>query len=694
MTANVIMATQFLDSLAGLTDSEKGRALEFVNTFRKNPANPGTKLERVRNTRSKDLWAGRVSRDLRAIFHKDGDTWALLHVGHHDPAYQWAERRDVGRHSTTGALQVIELVEGTHEVTQAFSSAAPQGAPPLLDGHADDYLLSLGVPDSWLPTLRAVLSEDQLLEVCGKLPADVSERLLILATGQIATPPTPVPPGTPITDAPDTRNGFYVLEDTEDVETAFRAPMERWITFLHPAQRALVEQRFSGPARVSGSAGTGKTVVAMHRARHLAREGENVLLTSYVHALCENINQNLRILCTESELKSITVSTVHKQALDLARGIDPKVRPATTNEVRDALEQQRAALTPDHDKGFVRSEWERVIRAQGIETWDEYRDAQRTGRGHGLSVKERKRLWQVFDGTLKDLESRDRLDWPGICQRARKLLETGQVPTPYTAVVVDEVQDLKPPELRFLVALCGRRLNNLMVCGDTGQRIYPGGFSLGSFGIEVRGRSRILRINYRTTEQIRRRADQLVGPSTDDMDGGEEQRANTQSLFGGPEPRFVASETRESELAEAVNTIRAWSESGFPPEAIGSFARTKKRVDKLAKALGEAGIPWQRISDRAATRDRGVQLGTMHGAKGLEFRAVLVLGASEKEVPNRVAVKSAFDPTERESAEAQERRLLYVSMTRAREELVVSWSGQPSPFLAPVLEQVEVSRGV
>ena len=328
---------------------------------------------------------------------------------------------------------------------------------------------------------------------------------------------------------------------------------------------------------------------------------------------------------------------------------------------------------------------------QGIGSWDEYRSARRSGRGRGLGVRERRRLWEVFGGTLEELERRRLFDWSGLCRLACALLEEGAATSPHTAVIVDEVQDLRPPEILFLKELCRERPGNLMLCGDTGQRIYPGGFSLSALGVEVRGRATVLRINYRTTEQIRKVADRMVGDVSDDMDGGEEQRTRTRSLLWGPEPRLVGNVSHEDELAAAVQTIKSWLSSGVGADEIGAFARTGSRVDEVGAALAAAGISWRRLSGTGTPGSEEVQVGTMHRAKGLEFKAVLVFGCSDNELPNRAAIRGVDDPQDRDAAEARERRLLYVAMTRARDELTVSWTATPSRFLASLLESTKVS---
>ena len=396
-----------------------------------------------------------------------------------------------------------------------------------------------------------------------------------------------------------------MAENSDDLIAALEAPLERWIAFLHPSQRALVEREFKGPAKVSGSAGTGKTVVAMHRARYLARQGKRVLLTSFVNTLCDNIAGNLAKFCSGQVLERITTSTVHKQALDLVKKVEPSARPANDQQVSGLLDTLRLRHAPGYEKKFVQSEWENVVRPQGISTWSDYRSARRTGRGRGLAVKERKILWRVFGGVLEDLGSKNQYDFPGLCVRATELLSEGEVSSPYDAVIVDEVQDLKPPELRFLKALCEENPGNLMVCGDAGQRIYPGGFSLSALGIEVRGRSTILRINYRTTEQIRRVADQMLSGDCDDLDGGSERRTGTRSLLSGPAPQLNGFPAKSDEIAAGVAEIRGWLSSGCRTRRSRRFRADRSALQRTGTSPRSGrGLLLQVVRQRSRGRRR------------------------------------------------------------------------------------------
>ena len=572
---NLLISPDYFSAVSRLAPADQARANKFVQDFNKNPKSPGINLEKLHGAKGQAFFSGRISQELRAILHQDGEAWVLLHADHHDAAYTWAERRQVNRHKVTGALQLVEL-QVVQEVKKALAHKPVQTTAsdePTFADHGDDYLLSLGLPEDWLPTLRLVRDEDQLLQVCENLPQDVAERLLDLAAGEFVTPPPVLSPEKPVVESPDTRRRFYVVEHDDDLLAALQAPMECWISFLHPSQRAIVERTFNGPVKVTGSAGTGKTVVAMHRARHLARQGKRVLLTSYVSTLCDNLKRNLRLLCTEEELALITVSTVHSQALKLARKENTEICPADDSAIGSMLDSILAVRAPGSDASFVRAEWDAVIQAQGILSWPEYRKAPRTGRGNPLSAKDRKALWQIFEGVMERLAEKNQATFPDLCRRAECLLLEGEVSSPFDAVIVDEVQDLKPPALRFLRALCQDHPEYMMVAGDSGQRIYPGGFSLASLGIEVRGRSHILRINYRTTEHIRQAADKILGLEADDLDGGIERRSGTHSLLRGPHPTLQGNERREQEDAAAVEQIKKWLAGGLRPEAIAVFAR-------------------------------------------------------------------------------------------------------------------------
>jgi superfamily I DNA/RNA helicase len=687
----VLMAQELPAAVTRLPSNDAKRVWAFLAKFIENPAHPSLSLERIVRGKSDNLWSARISQGLRAILHKDGDLWTVLYADQHDAAYQWAETKQIARHPMTGTLQIVELPE----IVEVQTLTAALEAPALFHEQADDYLISLGLPPSWLPTIRKLRSLDDLWTVVFKLPEDVSERLLKVAEGEIVTPPLPVSPEQPITASQDTKRRFFVLKQNEDLLRMLEAPLATWVAFLHPSQQKLATGTCNGPIKITGSAGTGKTVVAMHRARHLARQGQKVLLTSFVTTLCDNIERNLDVLCSPQERENITVSTVHKQALALANAAGDPVYPIDQDELTKLIEQAYQPWICPLDLPLLLSEWEVIIQDRGITSWEEYRQVSRVGRGFPLSIKGRKQVWEVFAQVFAALQAKGAMDWSGICRRARLLLANAQISSPFDAVIVDELQDLRPQEIMLVGALAGHRPNALTLVGDGGQRIYNGRISLKSLGIDVRGRSHILRINYRTTEQIRRFADCLLQNQSDDMDGGQEQRTRTVSLLSGPEPITHGFTTQSAQVAWVIQCLQRLMGDGLAGNEIAVFARTNQFLDVLEQALKGASLPSHNLRKDSINMS-AINLGTMHRAKGLEFKAVLVVNLSDDQVPLQSALSRIKDEQLRQDALERERHLLYVSLTRARDEVFLTWVGQPSRFLEEILtvpETASTGRG-
>ncbi|MBE9014354.1 UvrD-helicase domain-containing protein, partial [Pseudanabaenaceae cyanobacterium LEGE 13415] len=301
------------------------------------------------------------------------------------------------------------------------------------------------------------------------------------------------------------------------------------------------------------------------------------------------------------------------------------------------------------------------------------------------TVKDRKQVWAVFEQVLKTLQAQKASDWSGICHYAIQLLNTGKVESPFDAVIVDELQDLGSQEIKLLAALAGEGPNRLMLLGDAGQRIYAGRTSLKRLGIDVRGRSHILRINYRTTEQIRSFADQVVGDRRDDLDGEEEERKGTISLLQGPEPTIQGFKTQPQQLQFITNQINQLLKQGVALDEIAIFARTNDALNAIESCLEKTKLASQRLSHDREPQPNALNLGTMHRAKGLEFKVVFIANLSDDQMPFTYLVNQMPDQPSREAALERERQLLYVSATRARDEVFATWVGQPSRFLEQLL---------
>ncbi len=666
----------FFAGVNRLSNQDRGRTLTFISKFMENPKQPGLSLERVHQAKSPYIWSGRVSDDLRAIIYQEGETAVLLYVDRHDDAYNWASRHVIKHHQKTGVLQVVEVPKTT-ETLEAGNKK--DHIPCRFDGRSDDYLLSLGVPELWLPTVRQIRTDDELMEVVEKLPPDVGERLLDLGAGKLVTPPTPISPTAPLSESEEVSQNLFIVKSKDELRFLLDAPMAKWIAFLHPSQRKLAYGKFNGAVKVTGSAGTGKTVVAMHRAKHLAAQGRRVLVTSFVQTLCCNIKRNLQLFCTPEELELITVSHVHKLAIDFLNEAGESWNPVDDKKIAEMLGALSSTGKCPLDSEALLAEWQSIIEAQGITSWEQYRSANRIGRSHALTMKDRKAVWEVIEQLQHRLDKRSEISFSGLCRRTTELIKAGKIKSPFDAVVVDEMQDLQAQELLMLASLTPH--THLMLVGDGGQRIYAGKFTLKSLGINVRGRSHVLRVNYRTTEQIRRFADALLSAEADDLDGGRESRTETRSLLSGPEPQCRGFSSRPAQNDFVAEQIQEFLRQGRTPDEIAVFARQSKLLDQIESRLKKAKIPYYRLSKEGFPDEPAVNLGTMHRAKGLEFKVVFVIDVDDETLPLSGPLNKKTDEQLRDDFIEQERQLLYVSVTRARDVVFVTWVGEPSRFL-------------
>ena len=677
----ITISSTFTTACARLNLQQTGMVFRFLTRFHGDPAHPSLRLERLYDSRSTNLWSARVNDELRTIIKKDGGTWIAVYVGLHDEAYRWAANHEVGRHPVTHHWQVVEM-----PIVPPPAAISPSsGPPPILARHSDQYLMSLGVPEAWLPVLRPIANRAEFDRQVEKLPLEVGVRLLDLVDGRAVELPRPIAPDAKIKELQAMSQDLVVVQNDQELQMILREPMAKWIAFLHPSQKMLVTAESRGPVKITGSAGTGKTVVALHRARQLAREGQRVLITSFVQTICHNIEHNLRHLCTDEELAKISVIHVHRLASDILHRANQHWTAVTEKELLEMIGTIDPGSTVpdcplDHEQLLI--EWMTIVEHQGIETWADYRAANRAGRGRALTVRERRAVWTVLEQIRDRLRSTQSTTWEGLCRLAAAQLpplRSRQKDSGYDAVIVDELQDLKPQELHLIARLAPVR--NLFLAGDAGQRIYPGRVTLHTLGIDVRGRSTILRLNYRTTEQIRLYADRLLAEAADDLDGGIENRRLTRSLLRGHEPILKAFDTRKEQHDFVAAEIARLLANGFTPDSIGVFARQSSNLEMLKTRFTRGGLPFFHLKRDEFPVEPAVNLGTMHRAKGLEFKVVFVVDLDDENMPNRNAIEAKADHIVREEQLDLERQLLYVSVTRARDLVYLTWAGSPSRFL-------------
>lgn len=664
MPVNTAIAESFYKSLSRLTQEEQDRVREAVFSFLENPKHPSLKLHKLEKLKTKGFWSIYVNMDLRIILSEHAQVgWIFAYTGHHDDAYRWAETHQVEIHPKTGVLQIFRVVEEVKVV--------PRQVRPLLP-YPEDYLLDLGVPPSYLKPLSLVENEEELLELISGLPQDVQERLLDLYTGKKVVPPPKVQTIEELVKHPLSRQHLQFIQNLDELRRALTYPWERWMVFLHPSQREAVERSFRGPARVTGPAGTGKTVVALHRAAKLAERypGEPLLLTTFNRFLAARLRAGLRLLLGEVP-ENLTVENVHSLATRLHNQHLGPIGIATEETYLPWLLEASEDL--NYGPEFVRSEFA-FVDAWGLYTWDLYKNFPRSGRGVPLTARERRQLFDVFQGVWEELEAKGLMTFNGLLHRLRAKAEAGELPR-FRAAVVDEAQDLGPAELLFLRALVEESPDNLFFALDPAQRIYRPPLSWQAMGLDVRGRSIRLKVNYRTTREIAQTAERLLPPEV------EEEVREVLSLLQGPRPSIRSFANQEACTKDLVAWVRNHLDFGVPPEEIGVLTRIWSLAEHVQETLKAQGIPATLLSDREE-QAAGVRVGTVHSAKGLEFRAVAVFGANRNLFPLDSLLKRTASEQERAEFRETDRNLLYVALSRAREALWVGYWGEPSPFLS------------
>jgi hypothetical protein len=682
---NFLIADTFTASFSRLSGVNQKAVKASVFDLQMDRTGSGLKLHRIEKSKDANFWSARVNRDVRLIVHKTGDSLLVAYVGHHDDAYVWAERRRIEAHPRTGAIQIVEIRERVEDVATppAFDFVFPESAtrteatalpPGLFSSLDDDALLSIGVPADWLADVRAA-NEDGFFTLAAHLPAEAAEALLEFATTGKLTVPAPVA-ADPFTH-PDALRRIRPIADQEELEQALAFPWEQWGVFLHPSQRALVERSFSGPARVAGSAGTGKTIVAIHRAVRLARENPSarILLTSFSQPLADAMAKKTLVLAPEtggivSRITTASFQGIAEQMYQLEHGVRPRI--ASDAILRERLRVAAAATgLKGFSERFLLSEWTNVVDAWCLSSLDAYSTVERMGRKSRLGPNQRARLWPVFAAVHEALAKERYTTWANVFTDLAKTIES-RPPQPFDHVIIDEAQDLAPAELRFFAALAPAKPNGLFLSGDIGQRIFQHPYSWMSLGVDVRGRSHTLKVCYRTSQQIRRAADRLLPTVLRDSDGIEDERRGIVSVFDGPPPE-VRSFVNIAAEAEAVRDVVAtWLGEGIVAHEIGLFVRTPELVVRARAAIeGLEG------ANEMVTAQMSL-------AKGLEFRAVVVMACDEGVLPLDERVADAADEAELDDIYETERRLLYVACTRAREHLLITGIRPVSEYLADI----------
>lgn len=699
MTENIKVAisSDFLTSFARLPRQIQGKVTEFVNKFRNNPLSPGINYEKINSGVDKKIYSVRIDDTYRGIVVRQEETgvYLLLWVDHHDEAYQWASRKRCEVNPKTGAIQVFDVQTAVEKISTPERTA-------LFAAVKDDELLKLGVPEAQLDFVRSFVRKEDFYNAESAMPHDAYEHLSWLAEGfpmeevldlvsEEQNAAASVEDLSAALDVPTTLKSFVVVEGEDELRRIMAEPLEKWRVFLHPTQRKIVQKEYSGSARVLGGAGTGKTVVAMHRAKYLASrcEGQQrILVTTFTANLAADIRENLRKICTLEELRRIEVTHLDAWVNQFLResgfsaqiGYDDAIDPIW----------ERAILLANNDLpfevSFYKEEWNRIVIAQEALTLEKYVKATRNGRGTRLDRKKRIQVWKVFENYQNLMKENQIRDINTAMYESTKLLQTAGRKPRYTSIIIDEGQDFSDNAYRLIRALAGEEHpNDIFIVGDSHQRIYRNHPTLSKSGINVRGHSSILKINYRTTEEIRKHAFALLnGISFDDLDEGVDIGDKCQSLTHGEKPIIENFSNANDEFDFILSEVKKLKNNGVALTDICVVARTKKLVDDYIALFTGAGIRTYAIK-RNKVDDRsfdGLRVATMHRVKGLEFKYVFIAAVNNRIIPLPSAINKTDTVSEAESI-TSEKCLFYVAMTRAQKGVYITSYGKESDFLKP-----------
>ena len=673
----IALSNEFLGHLAKFSSKEQSQLLKWALKFQSNPTGVGMNYEKLPMCRDTRLSSVRINQDWRGIIFRPqaGNLFVLLHADHHDSAYHWAKNRKMTINPETGAMQLV-LIEEVVE-TEVTATPAIRG---VFDGLQESELIKLGVPPELVPKVRTVEDEEGLDGIRVLLPVEAYEGLFLAlagySVGQILKDREVfMPPEVDVEDyekaleTPESQSRFFLIEDDAALEKAIHSPLEQWRTFLHPSQKRLAQGDRNGSMRVLGGAGTGKTVVAMHRASWLAEhrttDGQKVLFTTFTRNLAQDIQDNLKKLCPPKVLSRIEVINLDRWVIRfLKQHKYPQeiiFNHRDSKLATDAWDKAMTLIDPGLglDSAFYREEWENVIQPQGVLDLGGYRTAKRVGRSGALNRKKRDSIWPVFEEYRNQLAEHSLKEIDDAYRDCAELIAQGDsFEFPYSAVVVDETQDFGTQALKLLRAIMPIESNDLFLVGDGHQRIYSRNRAvLGRCGIDIRGRSRKLYLNYRTTDEIRKYAVGLLeGREIDDLDGELDENTRYKSLSHGPTPILESAK----DLGEAAQRVQSILQQFADDDSAGSLRNclmTYRQQDRnqLQLLLQQSGI--QTYILEKENSDAGdpalLCLATMHRSKGLEFDQVIV-----------VADKAFFDDDSIEES----RNLIHVALTRARKK--------------------------
>jgi superfamily I DNA/RNA helicase len=728
-----------------LEPSLKKKAYAFLEKLGEDDTSPGLHIEPIAHSADEKVRTGRVDQSYRAVLFrvpsKGEPMYVFYGIWPHDEAITVAKKTRLSVNPVNGVTEITTVAETPSparpvSTTPPAALAPPAAAPPVpllvaLGLDRKTLVDVLGIDEALVGNALAAADENALMALAESAVEWQGLALLDLATGlSVAEIQDKLSLGEPRTTAepasdadrlveglrhPAAQMSFAWIENNAELRRVIEGgDFGAWRVFLHPEQRKYAQRSYSGPFRLSGGAGTGKTVVLLHRTRMLARRepDSRTLLTTFTTNLAEQLRTDLDRLdptlrkatglgetgISVYGIDAVASAVLRQAASDISSDAEVILGVATGQLLgrtpgtawREALDSAGEQLpTALRSSQFLATEYAQVILPNRITIPEAYYKVRRPGRGVALDRAKRAAVWSVIEAYRAQARIAGSVDFPEAAAIAavhlRRAADTNGV---YVAdhVLVDEGQDLGPAHWQLLRALVGEHTNDLFIAEDSHQRIYGQRVALSQFGIRIVGRSQRLTLNYRTTAQnLGYAINVLEGGAYVDLESDQESTAGYRSARTGPVPQLIPCATLAEELDRAADLIRRWVAETEAPETIAVLVREQRQRDRLVSGLAERGVALRAVDREHIKPGQPVAM-TMHRAKGTEFSKVLLFGVDQGAIP-RPLLDERYAEDAWADALLRERSLLYVAATRARDELALTWSGDPSQLLPSASDQ-------
>jgi hypothetical protein len=696
MNIKACSTDRFRKTYRSLKKNEQELVDKGVDLWLQNPDNGSSNFEKL-GFMGDNIFSIRLNSAWRVIMAKFDDVYFLLHTGgQHDKTNEWAKNKTIDRNSTTGAIQIYNV--NVEEIDRQISNSKPEEEiKGAFENISNDDLMILGVPEEWCETVKKVQTEEQYMNLWDVLPEDALSNLevvyddsidLKILLAQIKNDIEQKP--TDVVEQIKIQPGFHVIGKDTRILDAMNEDISVFRFFLHPSQKTYTNKNAKGPLKLTGGAGTGKTVVALHRTKYLLenlKENDKpILFTTYTKYLIKNIRSLFSSQGIDEE--KLMISNLHHFALKYAQEIelfDQNIKIVTQPHELKKSWKDFVKRNPEvkWDPDFLKLEYEEVIQKFHITTLEAYLKVKRTGRVDALVVSDRETVWQALASYEAYQKYTKNYTFNDIIFQLNKYLELWPEYRPFSHIICDEIQDFNNLEMRLLRNLVEEKENDLFLCGDPFQNIYQRTLRFSHSGINIRGkRSSRLKINYRTTEEIRQFAVKMLeGFEYDDFSGKKASFEGDTSVLNGNEPSYELFENND----EFYKYIIAYIKDSFGQLGLHEICITARTTDEVANIynfLSASKIPVKNLKDieDVSETENHIVVCTMHALKGLEFKNVIVAGFDKNSFPYKPRGYKNWNEQEREAFLKSEHSLYYVVFSRAISQLIVTGIGEKVPL--------------